>query len=229
MRAVTTARSRLVRHIVDECPHCGKRHEYAVQIRPAPVLFGGGSDELRIGVVCPDTGRPFETSFAQPRGEEFLQVVTMGPGTDLPAPADASAAPQAPTPTGKPADTDAEYTDWLESSRGIGIDYGKSMMTVSSGAVAVYFAVLKYLGADTFSEAPVGVLSALPPILFLAATAVFAAALRPRLAAVSRAGFPTFRDERLRQLNRLLVAATSLFLLALTLALVVFIGVMQLV
>lgn len=224
---MTTARPRLVRHIVEECPHCGKRHEYALQIRPAPVLFGGGSDDLRIGVICPDTGRPFETSFTQPRGEEFVQVVTMGPGTDLPAPPHVSAEPQAPTAAGDPADPDAEYTDWLESSRGIGIDYGKSMITISSGAVAVYFAVLKYLGADTFSDAPVGVVSALPPILFLAATAVFAAALRPRLASVSRAGFPTFREERLRRLNRLLVAGTSLFLLALTLALVVFIGVMQ--
>jgi len=65
--------------------------------------------------------------------------------------------------------------------------------------------------------------------LFLAAAAVFALALRPRLSAVTRRQFQSFRDDRLRQLNQLLVIGTGLFIVALAVALGVYIDVMKLI
>ncbi len=108
-------------------------------------------------------------------------------------------------------------------------DFGKTMLTVSSGAVAIYFAVLNYLGASKASRSLGGIFSAVPPVLFLAAAAVFALALRPRLSAVSRAHFQSFRDDRLRQLNRLLLIGTSIFVIALAVALGVYIDVLNLI
>jgi hypothetical protein len=208
---------RLLRHSVDHCPHCGHQHDYAVELKSAPLVFGGGSDEVRIAVSCPATGKPFQTVIGVPANEEFVRVIT------------GSAADQVPEQPGPViSDSHDEYSEWVKSSRDTGVDFGKTMLTASSGAIAVYFAVLQYLGISKVSRSTAGVLAVLPPILFLAATTVFALALRPRLAPVTLGSFPSFRDERLRQLNRLLLFGTALFVFALAVALGVYIDIMRL-
>ena len=162
---------RLLRHSVDHCPHCDQHHDYAVELKRAPLVFGGGSDEVAIAVSCPTTGKPIQTVITVPADEEFVRVVTRSADERTQEPAEATA-----------GDSQDEYSDWVKSSRETGVDFGKTMLTASSGAIAIYFAILNYLGTSTAPRSAVGVLGALPPILFLAATATFALALRPRLA-----------------------------------------------
>jgi len=230
---------------VDHCPHCGQQHEYIVELKPAPLLFGSspdspvsgdGASQIQIAVSCPTTGLPVETTLDVPGNEEFVRVVPLAPsapGQLVSAGPAAPARPDAgpgPPETAAPADDNPdEYAEWVKSSRDTAVDFGKTMLTASSGAVAVYFAVLQYLGTSTLPKSPGGVLSALPPVLFLAAAAVFALALRPRLSAVTRRQFQSFRDDRLRQLNQLLVIGTGLFIVALAVALGVYIDVMKLI
>lgn len=68
------------------------------------------------------------------------------------------------------------------------------MLTTSSGAVAVYFAILKYLG---WEKADLGatfvVLTVVPPVLLLIAAVTFALALRPSLTFVERSEYAEFR------------------------------------
>jgi|SRR5262245_15697743 len=242
---MTSEQYRLVSHSVDHCPHCGQRHDYAVELKPAPLVFGGGSDEARIAVRCPATGKPFQTTIAILASEEFVRVITRSPADSpkqqpqageadpqqlgtAPVGAAGSGSAQPSDKAGSAADSD-EYTEWVKSSRNTGLDFGKTMLTASSGAVAVYFAVLNYLGTSKISKSISGILGALPPILFLASTAVFAAALRPRLAPLTRRHFQSFKDDRLRQLNRLLLIGTALFVVALAVALSVYIDIMNLI
>jgi hypothetical protein len=181
-----------------------------------PLVFGGGSDQVEIAVTCPSTGRPIQTTILVPNNEEFVRVVL--PGQSDPDQQDSIGSAD----DGTPVDGDDEYADWVKSSRAIGLDFGKTMLTASSGAVAIYFAVLKYLGTEELSKSFSGILSAVPPVLFLVAAAVFAVALRPAVAPVGRAEFSSFRDRRLQQLGRMLTLGIALFGAAMALALCVY-------
>ena len=230
---------------MDPCPHCGQRHEYIVELKPAPLLFGSspdsqkpgdGADQIQIAVSCPATGKPVQTNLDVRGNEEFVRVITLAHSASAQLNESRPAGPSQPDVESRPAETAVpadddldEYSEWVKSSRDTGVDFGKTMLTASSGAVAVYFAVLQYLGSSKAPKSPGGLLSALPPVLFLAAAAVFALALRPRLSAVARRHFQSFRDDRLRQLNRLLVTGTGLFIVALAVALGVYINVMKLI
>jgi len=98
------------------------------------------------------------------------------------------------------------------------------MLTTATGAVPVYFAVLKYLGADAVGGSWFSRIGALPPLLFLAAAIVFALALRPRFASVKQADFADFRTARLRQLNRDILAGLALFATGVLLAIFLSVG-----
>jgi hypothetical protein len=207
---------RLIQHRVDSCPHCTQApHDYAILLKQKPSVFGGGSDQVTIAVSCPISAMPIQTTIAVPDNEEFDRVVAPGEPLDQ---AGAGGAESLSASTG----ADDEYDDWVRSSRTIGLDFGKTMLTTSTGAVAVYFAVLKYLGTSELSRSFSGLLSALPPVLFLIAAAVFAAALRPKLAPVGQDDFFIFRDRRLKQLNTLLTTGSVLFGAAMALALSVY-------
>ncbi|GAB2658907.1 hypothetical protein GCM10009743_38930 [Kribbella swartbergensis] len=205
---------------MDPCPHCSQApHDYAVVLQRKPLVFGGGSDQVTIAVLCPVTGMPIETTIVVPNNEQFERVVLPGQG-DRAEEGD-GIKPADPSPVSGDRDAE-EYAEWVTASRTIGLDFGKTMLTTSSGAVAVYFAVLKYLGTSELSRSFSGVLSVLPPVLFLLAAAVFAAALRPKLAPVGEADFVAFRDHRLRQLGNFLTAGSALFGAAMALALCVY-------
>lgn len=199
---------RVLKHVVHRCPLCRQGHEYFLVVRgkePAPLLFGG-PEPAGIAAPCPTTGDTFSISPRLGDGETVAEI--------------RSADNQEPTPT--PRDEDPEYADWLKTSRATALDFGKTMLTTSAGAVAIYFAILKYLGTEKIARSLAGWISVTPPLLFLASVALFGWALRPRLDAVTRSDFPIFRDNRMRQLNRLLTAGTGLFVLALALTFVVF-------
>lgn len=202
---------RVLKHVVQRCPLCNQGHEYLLVARgePASLLFGG-REPVGVTVTCPTTGDTFPISPRLRQGEEVAEI--------------RSAINEEPEQTSD--DDDPEYADWLNTSRATALDFGKTMLTTSAGAVAIYFTVLKYLGAEKVTRSVIGWVSVIPALLFLATVAVFGWGLRPRLYAVSRSDFPTLRDNRLRQLNRLFTAGIALFVLALTLAFAVFVWVL---
>jgi hypothetical protein len=229
-----------MRHTVDKCPHCGDRHDYAVKLEPAPLVFGGrpsqkSSTNVPTVVACPAMRKPFETSVSVPQDEKFVEVV-LWPYAKSPAgengyegsTADGSRSPELPrTPVeGNESRVDPatdEYVDWVRASRATGLKFGKNMLTTSSGAVAVYFAVLKYLGYEKVPNSPSIFFTVVPPVLFTCATAAFAIALRPALARVNSASFTRWRDRRLLQMNWSLVVGTTLLILGLTMAVGVYV------
>jgi hypothetical protein len=162
----------------------------------------------------------YETTISIPAHEEFVRIIRpSGSGSVRPASDAGESTPGLVDPV---ASSGGEYDEWIKNSRDQGLDFGKTMLTASSAAVAVYFAVLKYLGTSKAARSITGTLSVIPPVLFLAATGAFALALRPRLAEVKRVDFPAFREARLRHLNRGIVVGMTLFIAALVMAVIVY-------
>jgi hypothetical protein len=177
------------------------------------------------------------TSVAVPYDEEFVEVV-MWPHAESPDSEEGLATTgsggtslttevsQSIPDAGRVVPSDPvldEYADWVKQSRATGLEYGKNMLTTSSGAVAVYFAVLKYLGFENVSHSPTIYFTVFPSVLFTLATAAFAVALKPGLARVNRDGFRSLRDKRLASMNRFLAAGTTILVLGLAFAVVVYV------
>ena len=232
-------------HAVAACPHCGERHEYAVAIKAdtATLVFGGAGHVVEIGLRCPKLGALFTSQVTLANNEDFVRVVSGGSvdavnggdavadggsrggafGTVDGAATQASVAhtPPAPSPPARPPEA-VDFAEWAKTSRATALDFAKTMLTASSAAIPTYFAVLKYLGAEKLADSAAGRLSVLPPVLFLLAVAIFAAGLRPRLAAVTPDAFVQFRADRMRQLDRYVSAGLVAFVVALLLASIVF-------
>jgi hypothetical protein len=213
------------------CPHCGERHRFGVLVRDKPEsqaavpLFGGGGAPTAttppatptIAFTCPVTRKIMNEKVPAPPGVEVIGPADSGPADSGPAdsgPADSAPVDDEPAAAAaKPpaTSTDAEYAEWIKSSRTTALDFCKTMLTASTGAIPVYFAVLKYLGTESASGSWFGRVAAIPPLLFLSAAIVAALALRPRFALVAPGDFGEFRAGRLRQLNRDLLIALTLF------------------
>lgn len=98
----------------------------------------------------------------------------------------ATAAVTAAPPT--PGDwMDEELKEWRKATVPTLRSFATTMLTTSTGGVAVYFAVLKYLGWEKaqFSTALVA-LTIAPPVLLFAAAVAFALALHPSLEIVEK-------------------------------------------
>jgi hypothetical protein len=101
------------------------------------------------------------------------------------------------------------------------------MVTVSTGAIPIYFAVLKYLGLETVRDGW-WVLSVAPPVLLLAAGIAFVLALRPILSRVrNRDEFVAFRARRLKTTNAGIIAGMALFIMAMMVAIVIFLALLK--
>lgn len=214
------------------CPECDERHDVIITVRATSVspdeqprlLFGGPSAPTTT-VVCPTSSRAFSIAprigdgevvvDAQVEGDEV--VGASGPGRP--------SGPQQPAAESraKPGDVAAaEHDAWARSSRERALTFCSQMLTASSGSVAVYFAVLAFVGSKDVSTTGLGWFAVVPPVLFLAAVVSFAFALTPKLAPVSQQDFDDFRAERLTHLNRWLRAGLTLFVSGVSLSLVVF-------
>ncbi|MGH3756888.1 hypothetical protein [Actinophytocola sp.] len=150
-----------------------------------------GNQETTITLLCPRTRKQYSGQIVIGSNERFIKI----------------ADPFAQTEPDAADEPDAEYEAWAAASRRTALDYSRSMLTASSAAIPVYFAVLDYLGqANGFA--------AIPGVLFLIAAAAFAIAQRPRLQATSRTTFAETRARALRRINGLATSGTALFLLA---------------
>jgi len=194
-----------------KCPRCSKSHHFKLKglARPKPEekvpLFGGtgGARQSEILFTCPETNKKFTYAVPEPTGVEIM---------GLAAEADIALA------TATPAPAKGEFDEWSKKSRDVALDFSKTMLTASTGAIAVYFAVLKYIGFEKIGSTVFAKFTVLPPILFLVAAVLYVLALRPRHELVAPSEFSAFRKRRLEQLNRFIIFGTTAFIAAVGLA-----------
>lgn len=203
---------------LDSCPKCGKTHHYKLKVLVKPgaqekvPLFGGpGGNSAQSDLLfsCPETNRKFTHPVANPAEGELAGLASEA---DV---AQAAAKLQA-APPGNP-----EFTEWVTKSRERALDFCKTMLSTSTGAIPLYFAVLKYMGMEKVAGTALTQLAILPPVLYLVAAVLYVLALRPRYELVSQGEFHAFRQKRLEQLNRFILWGTALFLGATGLAILI--------
>ena len=191
---------------VGKCPRCGQAHKLFLRVQlhakpeEAVPMFGGGAPRAAtIAFTCPVTKDLFTIAVPHP-----LEGDIVGPdesGEDIPV------ADTAPPASG----LQAEYAEWLKTSRATALNFCTTMLTTSTGAVPVYFAVLKYIGVEAVGGTVVSRIGILPPLLFLLSAVIFATALRPRLRSVREVDFAQFRASRLESLQRLMLSGLVVF------------------
>lgn len=203
------------------CPACGDEHVVAVDVRlePEPVVFGGSAESPE---------HPRRATLPCPR--EHVQTDVVLPLTAPPgylvasfevagAPAPAGPEDRAEGPRGGRASA-ATPTSAYEEARKQSVEavrrFAASLLTTSTAGVAVYFAVLKYLGLESAEPVPVSwrVVTVLPAALLVAAAAASVWASQPALVAVPAEDFATHRAGYLRSRTRRANVAAGLLLTA---------------
>ncbi|THA23365.1 hypothetical protein [Streptomyces sp. A1547] len=197
--------TRVQQYVVERCPHCSQRHQFALSFGQRSTLtFAGPSS--RAGLACPATGGPIVVDLELGADETYL-----GPINPLADSAGTTAVPV----VAAGVVSDNERAEWRKGSRSTALDFCRTMLTTSSGAIAVYTAVLKYVGFEKVTQSVNGQLSVLPMVLFLSAATAFAVALVPTLGTVTdENSFREFRDRRLRLLRNYTRAGTAMFVTA---------------
>lgn len=206
----------IIDYEVTHCPRCKKAHPFKLKGlagRKADAgvpLFGGAGDGVRkteVLFTCPETNRKFSQEIPNPADSEILGLATEEEV--------ASAARAAATPPSR-----GEFEEWVKKSRDTAVDFCKLMLSASTGGIPVYFAVLKYTGFEKIGGMALSRFAVLPPVLLLSAAILYVFALRPRFETVLPDDFSAFRKRRLEQLNRFIIAGTTIFVAAIGLAIV---------
>ncbi|MCA1706120.1 MAG: hypothetical protein LC808_23810 [Actinobacteria bacterium] len=201
------------------------------------IAFGGGSDQpdeaptgapWKLTLTCPRQGTPFEGSVLVPAHyDESVSRIEVEAITDAPLSGPPPRTAYAVGPSA--ADwVDEELQEWRKNTVATQRAFATTMLTTSSGGVAIYFAVLKYLGWEQANfSAPLVVLTVLPPALFLLAAMAFALALRPSVSYVDRHEYAEFRAKRIGEIHGRVTAGTVLYLAALLFAIAVFLAILE--
>lgn len=199
-------------HIVEHCPHCAGKHRFAVEIeKPVELLFAGPPKTVDVTFTCPAERFVFVDAVPEPANGHVI-----GPADT--AKLDSPSSNDLPPPSDSPDD---QYRDWIAKSRDTAIEYCKTMLGTSTGAIPVYFAVMKYLGIEKIDPTLTAHVGAVPPVIFLAASIFFVVALQPRLVAATPDRFAEIRAARLRRLNVSLTTGTILFFAGVLMTIVV--------
>ncbi|WP_205525913.1 hypothetical protein [Pyxidicoccus trucidator] len=195
-------------------------------VEPQPLFFGGSSSGTEpalwtLTLACPLSGEPAEVTFQLPvsGGERILdvQVESVAAAAD---PGPAPARPVAPGAGGPPADASPSPGGWMhdevqETRKGSAAllrTFGTTMLSTSTGAVAIHFTVLSFLGLESIGKTW-RVLTLLPAIAFLLSAVLFVMTLRPVLAWVGTdEQFGELRRSRLLACGRIASAGIFLFL-----------------
>lgn len=219
------------------CPACHKTHSagLVLTVEPQPLFFGGtsgtvGSALSTLSVVCPVSGEQAEVTLQLPLSNgERLVGVQVASITAEPEPA--LDTPQFTATAGsQPAGTSPGPGDWMrdalletrKDSAGRLRAFATTMLSTSTGAVAIHFTVLKYLGLEHIGDGW-RVLTLLPAIAFLLAALLFVMTLRPVLAWIGTAEqFSELYRSRLLVSGRIASAGVFLFLGGITTAIAVY-------
>jgi hypothetical protein len=201
------------------CPICEKSHTYVLAIthvapteaRSRPLVFGGASAATTVILLCPERGKSFSERIhvELPEGQTIAR-------------ADPITAALAEEPAaGLQWSVESEYQDWIRSSASLLRDYAKTMITVSTGAIPIFFALVSYLGIAHQGRQVWIAVGCSVPILLLAAAVVFVDALRPRGEKLDLESFAGFRTRRLLEIRTRMTAGTVLFVSAVAIASIV--------
>lgn len=194
-------------YTVHECPRCGKKHDYKLKalVRAESTeeiaIFGGTGGKSEILFECPDTKRKFTQVVPNPQNREIISLATES---------DIKDSISTPPKTLLQA-AESDFAEWIKNSRSVSIDFCKIMLTLSTGAIPIYFTMLKYMGFENISNITFAKIGILPPIMFLVAAVLFVLALRPRFETISQSEFATFRSSRLKQMNQFINAGALTF------------------
>jgi hypothetical protein len=212
------------------CDQCGRQHGAAgdAEVIPQPMIFGGATgraSRLNVWLVrvrCPTAGEEAEQALTIPidPGSRLVSFQVANITPDPPVPSATTAPDTAAGPGG----------NWLaDDLRSVQMSspltlrtFATTMLTTSTGAVAVYFAVINYLdGRHGGSRVPAW-LGVSPAVLLLAASAAFAWALRPALGYVTADDYAEFRRVALVRTQRRCSAGLTLLLAAVVIAVAAF-------
>jgi hypothetical protein len=204
------------------CSQCGNGHSVigTMVVIPQPILFGGAGagTHWRVSILCPEKNLGAEEIILlKPGAGAKVLSVDVSQVSKSPQPA------QAPSPP--PGDPGAwlgeELKEWRKSSALNMRAFGTSMITTCTGGVAIYFAVLKFIGTEKIGGGWQWILI-LPPILLLLSATGFGWAIRPTLGFVDLAEYSEFRRNTLMRTHTRINSALVILLLALMLAILVF-------
>jgi hypothetical protein len=95
----------------------------------------------------------------------------------------------------------SEYETWVSDSRKRALSFSTTMLTTSTGAIGILFAILKYLGVEKISDHPYSNYAFAPSIFYLMASVFFVFALTPKFARIAPSDFDAFRANILRKFN----------------------------
>src|SRR6202012_680252 len=129
---------------IKECPVCKLAHHYKLKAfkkksdENKVILFGGAGQDTEVLFECPDKHR----KFTFPILSADFEVAGVATDEDIEK---YKADRQHPR---TPAGPSGEMADWVKNSRTIALDFCKSMLSTAIGAIAVSFAILKYLGSE---------------------------------------------------------------------------------
>jgi hypothetical protein len=208
---------------VPACPRCGNAHDFAVSIHTrtlstVPIYFGGKTVNAKtwdVILTCPVQKNQFTKSIQVTPldGEQILSVEMQGSGSDI-------------RQVDKSGDDPLDREDWLRKELADRIkaspqsaqDFSKTMISTASGAIAIYFAISKFLGVEVSGEGR-HLVRVVPPVLFLFSTVILILAIRPSLISLGSAvDYGTVREARLRRLARLMDSAMWIFFAGLAIA-----------
>jgi hypothetical protein len=198
---------------VQQCPKCGKPHHFKLKMRrhvkadEKVSMFGAAAGKSEVLLTCPDTGQTFTQIVPEP---PIGQIIGVASEEDICQLVPASL-----------KQVDNEFSEWMQNSRTMALEFCKTMLSTSAGAIPIYFAVLKYLGFDKVEHTALSNITILPPVLFLAGGILYVLALLPRYEEVSLDDFGGFRARRLKQLNQYMIWGTLAFAVGTCLSIVI--------
>jgi hypothetical protein len=209
-------KTRSIEYRVPRCPECRESHIFTLEIHYATkvALFGGEPpSSWDVILTCPIKKTTYTRHVSiKPNVDETISEVAVASETP-----DPQAAVRA-----SPDLMEVELQEWVKASAPTAHDFSKTMITTATGAIPLFFAVLKYLGAEKAVTPLSAWLGVVPPALFIASAVAFVIALRPQYELVDAATFERFRTSRLKLMNKLILLGTGAFLLGVLLAIVVF-------
>ena len=227
-----------VKYVVNDCPIDHQPHEYMLEIKYHTGLvvaeeWKGEAEQKTVTFSCPNVHKTFDVAVTIPKIKDAqCQSVWVISDTTSQT-SDSTEKPVSGNGNDKGSSSviDDEFKAWISGSAQTSRDYSKTMISTSTGAVAVFYAVLTFLGIGggktPLSSLPgYPVLGILPPIAFLVSAIFFVAAFQPHTKRLDTLGdFITFRNQRLQQVGNLTITGTIFFLLGVGLAIVAYMAV----
>ena len=213
---ITNNINEIIGYDLEKCPKCDEPHHFKLKVNvPAKadekvMLFGGAAKESEVLFTCPNTNQKFTRLVPAPPHGEIAGLASEADISQL--------SPAIP----KPSPVDNEFKEWIKNSRKTALDFCKTMLSISTGAIPVFFAVLKYIGFEKIGSTGLAKFTILPPVFFLVAAILYVLALRPRYKGVTQSAFNAFRARRLGQLNQYIIWGTATFAGATGLAIAIF-------